>query len=73
MKACRIRLLTLAAISTQVSMSLTMNFNEVWQLRLVAEEKHLDNSNSNEYEWGWEENQIMGKDPATYDNNAKDA
>jgi hypothetical protein len=54
-----------------MSMSLMMNFNEVWQLRLVAEEKRLDNSNTNEYEWGWEENQIMGKDPTTYDN-AKD-
>lgn len=41
---------TLAAISTHMSMSLMMNFNEVWQLRLVAE-KHLDNSNTNEYEW----------------------
>jgi hypothetical protein len=72
MKACRTRLLTLAAIFTHMSMSLMMNFNEVWQLRLVAEEKRLDNSNTNQYEWGWEENQIMGKDPATYDN-AKDA
>ena len=41
---------TLAAIFTHMSMSLMMNFNEVWQLRLVAE-KHLDNSNTNEYEW----------------------
>ena len=37
-----------------MSMSLMMNFNEVWQLRLVAE-KHLDNSNTNEYEW------VLGK------------
>ncbi|MCY1156299.1 MAG: hypothetical protein MOP48_305 [Nitrososphaera sp.] len=41
---------TLAAIFTHMSMSRMMNFNEVWQLRLVAE-KHLDNSNTNEYEW----------------------
>ena len=41
---------TLSAIFSHKSMSLMMNFNEVWQLRLVAE-KHLDNSNTNEYEW----------------------
>jgi len=41
---------TLAAIFTHMSMCLMMNFSEVWQLRLVAE-KHLDNSNTNEYEW----------------------
>ena len=60
---------TLAAIFTHMSMSLMMNFNEVWQLRLVAE-KHLDNSNTMSTS-GCEENQIMGKDSATYDN-AKD-
>jgi len=43
---------TLAAIFTHMSMCLMMNFSEVWQLRLVAE-KHLDNSNTNEYEWVW--------------------
>ena len=52
-----------------MSMSLMMNFNEVWQLRLVAE-KHLDIQTQMSTS-GCEENQIMGKDSATYDN-AKD-